>query len=147
MKHWPTGCSYWNKLCCSLGGLKNSWHKTKRKYDAIESSLMLDAVQCLHNYEASTSILLLLPPSIPLNPLRCSAVKSTSRQAVYSPPSAAFITKFMMKQFCVLLLQWSRYRDRPAARETEYTSCDCRNTTVSLQWFLHKFDGMGLGWG
>lgn len=94
---------------------------------------MLDAVQCLHNYEASASILLLLPPSILLNPLRCSAVKSTSRQAVYSPPSAAFITKFMMKQFCVLPLQWSRYRDRPAARETEYTNCDCRNTTVSLQ--------------
>ncbi|KAF6726543.1 hypothetical protein FQA47_020490 [Oryzias melastigma] len=37
--------------------------------------------------------------NIPLNPFHCSAVKSTSCQAHHSPPSAAFITKFMMKHF------------------------------------------------
>lgn len=45
-----------------------------------------------------------------LNPFHCSAVKSTSSPVDHSPPSAAFITKFMMKQFCVLFLHWSRFQ-------------------------------------
>lgn len=52
----------------------------------------------------------------PLNPLHCSAVKSTSSPVDYSPPSAAFITKFMMKQFCVLFLRRSRYRGGTCSR-------------------------------
>lgn len=73
---------------------------------------------------------LLLLPNIPLNPLHCSAVKSSSSPTVYSPPSAAFITKFMMKQFCVLFLQLSRYQGQTYSQGTEYTSCDSMNTPV-----------------
>lgn len=53
----------------------------------------------------------LLPRSL-LNPFHCSAVKSTSSPVGHSPPSAAFITKFMMRQFCVLFLHWSRFQGR-----------------------------------
>lgn len=53
----------------------------------------------------------LLPRSL-LNPFHCSAVKSTSSPVDHSPPSAAFITKFMMRQFCVLFLRWSRFQGR-----------------------------------
>ena len=92
-----------------------------------------------HNYPANTSAALLLLVSIPLNPFHCSAVKSTSRQADYSPPSAAFITKFMMKQFCVLLLQWPRYQGQTCSQRTEYISCDCPHSRVTRVWW----DGMG----
>ncbi len=89
-----------------------------------------------HNYQARTSGgLPLTLLNSPLNPLHCSAVKSTSSPADYSPPSAAFITKFMMKQFCVLLLQWSRYQGQTCSQGTEYTSFDCMNTTVRTSSF------------
>lgn len=99
---------------------------------------------------ASTSTVLPLPPlNSPLNPLHCSAVKSTSSLADYLPPSAAFITKFMMKQFCVLFLQWSRYQGQTCSQGTEYTSYDCMNTAVRTcsftpVVFIHK---SLTGWG
>lgn len=73
-----------------------------------------------HHHRPSTSTAL-LPLNSPLNPLHCSAVKSTSSPAHYSPPSAAFITKFMMKQFCVLLLLWSRYQGQTCSRGEQNT--------------------------
>lgn len=69
--------------------------------------------------------LLLLLPHIPSNPLHCSVVKSTSRRAHYLPPSAAFITKFMMKQFCIPFLRWSRYQGQTCSKGTEYTGDYC----------------------
>lgn len=111
------------------------WMQNDRKREGMRSYLK-SGVWCRmdypHNYRAGTCtvLLLLLLINSPSNPLHCSAVKSTSSPADYSPPIAAFITKFMMKQFCVLFLQWSRYRGQTCSQGTENTSYDFMNTTV-----------------
>lgn len=61
----------------------------------------------------------------------------------------------MMKHFCVLFLQWSRYRGQTCSRGTEYTGCDCmkatdRTCTFTPGFFTWESDGMGEdggGWG
>lgn len=100
------------------------------------------------NYQPSTGTVLQLLNS-PLNPLHCSAVKSTPSPADYSPPIAAFITKFMMKQFCVLFLQWSRYQGQTCSKGTEYTRYVCMNTTVRTCSFtpvVFIYKSL-MGWG
>lgn len=87
----------------------------------------------------------------PLNPWDCSAVKSTASPADHSPPSAAFITKFMMKQFCALLLHWSRYRGKPAGPHTQNISgwMSPLRHAFPLQWSSHtrvRWDVGGWWW-
>lgn len=157
---WPTGCP---ALPCPERFLKDGCRKKERERVIADvwsqefGAGWIISSQYPTNYWVSTTsrvLLLLLLLNNPLSPLHCSAVKSTSSPADYSPPIAAFITKFMMKQFCVLFPQWSGYQGQTCSRGRRiYTSCDCMNTTVighavSLQWVFHVqvFDGMGWGW-
>lgn len=122
---------------CPQGFLKDAC-RGKRQREGMHSRCLkvkfgagwIISAQYPHNYWASTGTVILLLLNSPLNPLHCSAVKSTSSPEDYSPPSAAFITKFMMKLFCVLFLQWSRYQRQTCSQGTECTNYDCMNATV-----------------